>query len=144
VSSSRTTVEVAATPAATFAYLADETNAAAWHPGVADAVRLDSGPLGPGARFQVVLSFYGKRIDTECVLEVYEPDRRIEFVLTGKSLTGRDVFTIEPDASGGSSVAYESTFKLKGWLKALDRGLQVAFDGVVQRGGEGLRKALSN
>lgn len=143
MSTSRATVAVATTPAATFAYLADEANAATWHPGVAEAERLDEGPLGPGARFRVVIAFYGRRIPTEYVIDTYEPDRRIEFTITGKSLTGRDAITIEPAAAGaGSSVTYESTVKLKGWLKALDKGLQVAFDGIMQRAGEGLRKAL--
>ena len=44
-------------PADTFGYLATFSNAAEWDPGVLSAEQLDSGPVGPGTRFRLVVPF---------------------------------------------------------------------------------------
>jgi carbon monoxide dehydrogenase subunit G len=137
----QSTIEVPASPADAFAYLADFTNAAQWDPGTVESTRLDDGPLGVGSRFRVVAGFFGRRIDLEYVIEQYEPDRRLVLGVTGKSVTGRDTITIAPSGTG-SSIVYEADLTLKGAMRFLDKGLQLTFTNIGNKASEGLKKSL--
>jgi hypothetical protein len=136
-----TTIDVPAAPAKAFAYLADLANSTAWDPSVVEATRLDDGPLGVGARFRVLVAFYGRRIELAHTIETYEPDCRLVLVAKRKSVSSRDVITIEP-AGAGSRITYDAELRLNGALRLLDRGLQLAFGGMGDRAAAGLRAAL--
>jgi carbon monoxide dehydrogenase subunit G len=137
----QSTFEVPAAPADAFAYLADFTNAVQWDPGTVESTRADDGPLGVGARFRVVVAFFGRRIPLEYVIEQYEPDRRLVLGVSGKSVTGRDTITITPSGTG-STIGYEADLNLKGAMRVLDKGLQVTFTNIGNKASDSLKKSL--
>ena len=68
-------------PEEAFDYLADFSRTAEWDPGVCDAHRLTRGKIRLGSRFEVSVSFFGRRIPLEYRITEFERPSRL--VLTG-------------------------------------------------------------
>jgi len=127
------TINVDATPEASFAYLADPVNRAEWDPSVRSVA-------AAAGHYDVTVGFYGKAIDaTYAVAEAVEP-ARIVFE-TGGKVKGRDVIEIVP-REGGSSISLDLNVQMKGAARLLDRGLQVAFAGIGDNIASELKKQL--
>jgi carbon monoxide dehydrogenase subunit G len=137
-----TTIDVPVSPEVAFAHLADFTSAAAWDPSVIEASRVDEGPIGVGARFRVVVGFFGKRIDVEYAIERHDAPRALVLVGRGKSLESRMTFDIEP-AAAGATIVYDAQLKLKGALRLFDKGLQMQFTTMGERATAGLATSLA-
>jgi dehydrogenase/reductase SDR family member 12 len=136
-----TTILVPAAPDEAFQYLADFTNTATWDPSVVEATRLDEGPFRAGSSFHVVVAFYGRRVPLTFTIETFEPERRLVLVGEGRRVRSRDTMTFVPQ-DGGTSITYAAELQLRGALRILDRGLQLAFSGMGDRAAAGLKQAL--
>ena len=66
-------VEIARPPAEVFPYLFEEDKVPQWTTGLEHYERLDSGPLGQGARFQQKLEVSGQRFTVEMKVFEYDP-----------------------------------------------------------------------
>jgi uncharacterized protein YndB with AHSA1/START domain len=137
----RTSVDSPASAEAVFDYLADFSSAAQWDPGVASAKRLDTGPVGVGSRFEVVVRFGPRRIPlTYELVEYVRPER---FVLQAEAPTfsSRDTITVTPTASG-STMTYDADLPLKGPFKLFDKVLGLLFGRIGDNAAAGLRREL--
>ena len=75
----RTTFDVRASPADTFAYVADPSNTPEWWPNLAARWRpADEPPLGVGAGIRWVGNLIGRRIEVRERITAYEPGRVLE------------------------------------------------------------------
>jgi carbon monoxide dehydrogenase subunit G len=139
----QTTIEVPVSPEVAFAHLADFSNATGWDPSVVEASRVDDGPLGVGAKFRVLVGFFGKRIEVDYTIEEHRAPSSLVLVGRGKSLESRVAFGLEP-AAAGSTIAYDAQLKLKGALRLLDKGLQMQFSTMGERAAAGMAERLSS
>jgi uncharacterized protein YndB with AHSA1/START domain len=104
--------EIARPPAEVFPYLFDEDKVPQWTTGVQSYERLDSGPLGRGARFRQALEVSGQHLTVELEVTEYDPPRAAtsSFVLRGIDVVNRyslsgggatTTLTQSVEASGG-------------------------------------------
>jgi carbon monoxide dehydrogenase subunit G len=140
------TVDVAASPAEAFAFLADPAKRGEWDPSVRSVAPIGAASGRVGDRYDVTVGFYGRAI--EAVYEIAEScgptgdePGRIVFSTDGK-VTGRDVIEITP-IDGGARITLDLTVKLKGAARLLDRGLQLAFAGIGENATAGVVRKLS-
>lgn len=139
-----TEIDVAASPEAVHAYLADFTNAAAWDPGVAAAVRLDDGPIGVGSRFGLDLLVAGRTQRWVYEVERYQVPGRVTFATRTSRAVGIDDVTVIP-TTDGARVRWDATFRFTGVLGRLaDPVFAVVFRRIAGRAVAGLRAALGD
>ena len=125
-----------------FAYLSDFSTTQEWDPGVAEAERLDGGPIGVGSRFKVVADVMGRR--TPLVYAVVALDAPHSITLRGENATvvSLDTIAFEPTATGGTRVSYDADLTLKGPLGVGDPLLKLVFNRIGDRAVAGLRTEL--
>ncbi len=129
-------------PADTFGYLATFSNAAEWDPGVISAEQLDSGPVRPGTRFQLIVPFLRRRLALTYEVVTLVPGREVVLAATSRLLRATDRITVVADGDG-ATVSYEATVGLRGPLGLLDGLLRPGFRAVGERAAAGLAQALS-
>ncbi|MEM7412826.1 MAG: SRPBCC family protein [Myxococcota bacterium] len=126
-----------------FDYLADFSKTAEWDPGVARARRITRGKVRKGSRFEVTVSFLGRRVPFEYEITEYERPSRL--VLTGGDASLRSIdeitFVARPD---GTRVTYEAQVELLGIRQLAEPVLQVLFQRVGRLAVRGLRERWAN
>lgn len=139
-----TEIAVDAAPDVVFAFLEDFTNARDWDPGVADAERLDEGPIGEGSRFGLDLLVAGRTQRWVYVVERHQAPERVTFVTRTDRALGIDDVTVRPDGAGGSRVTWDATFRFTGLVGALvDPAFGLVFQRIAGKAVQGLRAALA-
>lgn len=126
-----------------FAYLADFSRTADWDPGVIAARALTKGKAKLGSRFEVIVSFLGRRLPLEyCITEFESPTR---LVLTGgdASLNSIDEITFV-SRPGGTRVTYEARLELKGIRRLADPLLDMLFQRIGRLAVRGLRERVAS
>jgi uncharacterized protein YndB with AHSA1/START domain len=112
MASTERSVEINRPPAEVFPWLFEEDKVPQWTTGLESYQRLDSGPLGRGARFRQVLEVSGQRFTVELEVTEYDPPRAAAsaFELRGidvvmryslTDLGGTTKLTQSIEASGG-------------------------------------------
>jgi len=136
------TLESPRTQEDVFAYLSDFSTTQEWDPGVAEAQRLDEGPIAVGSRFNVVADFMGRK--TPLVYAVVAYDAPHSITLRGENATviSLDTIAFEPTAAGGTRVSYDADLTLKGPLGLGDPLLKLVFRRIGDRAVDGLRDTL--
>lgn len=126
-----------------FDYLADFSRTAEWDPGVCEARRLTRGEIRLGSRFEVTVSFLGRRIPLQYRITEFEPPSRL--VLTGgdSSLRSIDEITFV-SRRGGTRVSYEARLELVGIRRLADPVLDLLFQRVGRLAVRGLRERLTD
>ena len=137
----RTTIDSSLPADTAFAELADFSSAQRWDPGVVEAHRLDTGPLGVGSRFHLVARFMGRRVPLEYEIVDFDRPKRVVLRAENATVVSLDTITFEPSATG-TAVTYDAELRLKGALRILDPLLALAFRRVGDRARDGLRDAL--
>jgi carbon monoxide dehydrogenase subunit G len=125
-----------------FDYLADFSRTAEWDPGVYEARRLTRGKVRLGSRFEVTISFLGRRIPLEYRITEFERPSRL--VLSGgdSSLRSIDEITFVP-RPGGTRVTYEARLDLTGIRRIADPILDLLFRRIGRLAVRGLRERLA-
>ena len=139
----RTSIDVLIAADEAFAFLADFSNAASWDPGVAEARRLDEGPLAVGCEFRLVADFFGRRLPLTYRITQLDAPTRVVFEAESSDLHAVDAITLEK-ADGGTRVLWDATLSLKGLRYVADLPLHLAFQWIGGRAVEGLEKALND
>jgi carbon monoxide dehydrogenase subunit G len=136
------TLETPRTQEDVFAYLSDFSTTQEWDPGVAEAQRLDDGPIAVGSRFNVVADFMGRR--TPLVYAVVALDAPHSITLRGENATvvSLDTIAFEPTPGGGTRISYDADLTLKGPLRLGDPLLKLVFNRIGDRAVDGLRAQL--
>lgn len=138
----REPLQVPITPERAFDHVADFTTAADWDPGITEARRLDSGPIGAGSRFEVQYKMGPTTVPLVYEITRYErPDR---VVLHTKSLLHEGEDDVRFSANdAGTEVVWNAMFRVRGPGLLLDPALGVGFRRVGAKAVEGLRRSLS-
>lgn len=130
--------EVDAPAERVFNCLADVATWPEWDPSVRSATALHSGPPAAGSQYEVVVGFYGKAIDQlHEILEMETPSRLA--IITDGRARGSTVLELT-DLGDTTSLVWDANLELKGLARVLDRGLEVAFTGLVENSAQGLQK----
>ena len=104
-------VEIPQPPSDVFPWLFEEDKVPQWTTGLEHYERLDSGPLGRGARFQQKLEVSGQRFTVEMeVFEYHPPDG----AASSFEIRGVDVVTRYALADSGGSTQLTQSVEAKG------------------------------
>jgi len=124
-----------------FDYLADFTTNPQWDPGTRSATRLDSGALGLGSEFRLVVTFL--RRTTEITYRITEFDRPNAVTLRGENAgaVSTDRITFAAQAAG-TSLTYVAELSLKGWTRLAAPLVAREFRRVGDNALAGLRREL--
>jgi hypothetical protein len=136
------TVETPRVLEGVFAYLSDFSTSREWDPGVADARRLDDGPIAVGSRFDVVAEFMGRKTPLTYAVVAYDAPHSITLRGENATVVSLDTIAFEPTAAGGTRVTYDADLTLKGPLRLGDPLLKLIFGRIGDRAVAGLRTAL--
>jgi carbon monoxide dehydrogenase subunit G len=135
-----TTFTVDAPPDAVIAYVADLRNLTQWDSSVRGAtIASDTGPA-LGRTFDVVVGFYGRELEATFEIVEYECRSKVAWTIDGKA-TGAATVEVSPDGEG-SRVEYRLQLSMKGMARLLDRGLNVALEGIGENAEKGLQREL--
>lgn len=137
----RTSITTARRPDDAFAFMASFENVAVWDPGVVEAERLGTGPLGVGSRFRVVVSPAGRKLPLEYRITDFDPPHLVVLLAETATLRSLDRITVEPTADG-STVTYDADLELLGLLRFFNPALGLVFNRVGDRAAAGLRREL--
>ena len=133
-------ITVDESPEAAFAYLADLTNLSQWDSSVRKATLIDGTGPGVGSRYEVTVGFYGKALEATYEITDLEAPRRISFSVDGKA-SGHTELVVEQQGED-TVIVYDSTIQMSGLARLLDRGLQLAYDGIGENVEKGIAKQL--
>ena len=135
-------VETPRPPDEVFAYLSDFSTTEEWDPGVAEAQRLDEGPIAVGSRFNVVADFMGRKTPLTYAVVAYDAPHAVTLRGENATVVSLDTITLEPTATGGTRVSYDADLTLKGPLGIGDPLLKLVFNRIGDRAVAGLREVL--
>ena len=138
----RATVRSRRTAQDTFEYLSDFSTTAEWDPGVVEAERTTTGPVGIDSTFRVVASFLGRRVPLVYRVVEFEAGRRVVLRADAPTLCSIDEITVVP-TDGGSEVTYDADLRGRGILRLADPLLGLAFRRIGDRALDGLVRALA-
>jgi len=124
-----------------FTYMSDFANAQEWDPGVVEARRLGTGPIGVGTEFDLAVMFAGRRLVLRYRVRDFEPNRRIVFVSSTKSLRSVDSLTFASH-SGGCEMTYDADLHFTGVAMVANPLLALFFRRVGNRARDSLRALL--
>jgi uncharacterized protein YndB with AHSA1/START domain len=111
MASTERSVEIPRPPTDVFPWLFEEDKVPQWTTGLEHYQRLDSGPLGQGARFQQKLEVSGQRFTVEMqVFEYHPPDR----AASSFEIRGVDVVTRYALAGSGGSTRLTQSVEASG------------------------------
>jgi uncharacterized protein YndB with AHSA1/START domain len=92
--------DIARQPEEVFPYLFEEDKVPQWTTGLEGYERLDSGPLGRGARFRERLEVSGQKVDTELELTAYDAPHSAESRAEIRGIDVISTYALAPTASG--------------------------------------------
>ena len=133
-------ITVNASPEAAFAYLADLTNLSQWDSSVRKATLIEGSGPGVGSRYDVTVGFYGKALDATYEVTEFDEPGRLSFSMDGKASGGTDI--VVEQRGEDTVIVYDSTIHMSGMARLLDRGLQLAYNGIGENVEKGIAKQL--
>ena len=104
-------VEIPRPPAEVFPWLFEEDKVPQWTTGLEGYERLDSGPLGRGARFRQKLEVSGQRFTVELEVSEYDPP---DGAASSFEIRGVDVVTRYALAGGAGGTRLSQSVEAKG------------------------------
>jgi carbon monoxide dehydrogenase subunit G len=125
----------------TFAFIADFANARHWDPGVATSERVDEGPVGLGARYQLGVRMRGNVAPMEYRITTYEPPRRVVLTGEGSNVSAVDEIRFEP-GSTGTRIDYTADIRLTGWMRLVTPFAGGALQKIARDALGGMQRAL--
>jgi hypothetical protein len=133
---------VPASPAQSFAYVADFTNTRDWDPMIEAASRREAGPLQVGSAFDVALRVGSRVIPLVYTITELLPDEHVVLETSGSWYRGKDDVRVR-GTDEGSEIRWDATFALRGPLLIVDPLLAVGFRRTARLAVAGLRAALT-
>ena len=126
----------------TFAFIADFANSQHWDPGVATSERLDPGPVGLGARYQLGVRMRGRVAPMEYRITTYEPTSRVVLTGEGSNVSAVDEIRFAALPGGGTSIDYTADIHLGGWMRLVEPFAGGAFEKIAKDALAGMQQAL--
>lgn len=138
-------IEVARSPAESFALVADFSTIADWDPGVVSSAKTSTGAVGLGSRFRVVVqSGIGpvkNRFAMDYCITAFEPPGRVVLEGTSKPCNGTDTIVFTPTA-GGTRIDYTAELTLNTISPAVAKMMGPLMDRTGKQAVAGLKHAL--
>lgn len=125
-----------------FAYLADFANAEEWDPGVAHARRIDDGPVGVGARYELGVRKGNDVVPMEYRITAYEPPDRVVLVGSGSGVEATDEIRFEREG-GETVVEYTADINLTGVLRLVQPFIGGTFRTIAENAADGISRTLA-
>jgi len=125
-----------------FAFIADFANSQHWDPGVATSERLDPGPVGLGARYQLGVRMRGRVAPMEYRITTYEPSSRVVLTGEGSNISAVDEIRFGALPDGGTSIDYTADIHLGGWMRIVEPFAGGAFEKIAKDALGGMQRAL--
>ncbi|MET8503188.1 SRPBCC family protein [Streptomyces sp. NPDC004787] len=113
-------------PAELVAYLADFARTEEWDPGTVRCVRLDEGPVRPGASWRNTSQFRGRTTELRYELVVREPGRLV-FVGENRTVRATDVLRFAGEGTG-TRLTYRASLAFKGLARLAEPFLRSEFE----------------
>jgi carbon monoxide dehydrogenase subunit G len=135
------TIETSLPAEDAFAYIADFANSKVWDPGVATAERIDPGPVGLGARYNVGVLLRGKVSPMEYRITTYEPSTRVILTGEGSNVSAVDEIRFEAIPTG-TRIDYTADINLGGWMRLVAPFAGGAFEKLAKDALGGMKKTL--
>jgi carbon monoxide dehydrogenase subunit G len=108
---------------------------------VAFARRLDDGPVGPGARYELGVRM-GKRVaPMEYRITVYDRPERVVLTGSGSGVDAVDDIRFEP-SSDGTIIDYTADIRLGGLLRLVQPFLGGTFERIGRDAASGMERTL--
>jgi carbon monoxide dehydrogenase subunit G len=135
------TIDVAAPLEEAFGYVADFRTVTEWDPGIVKAQRVNNGPIGLGATYDVMALFRGKPLPFRYEVSAYEEGRRLLFHGAGAKARSVDEILFER-AGSGTRITYRAVVTMKGIYRLAGPLLGPTFDEMGSRALAGLKAKL--
>jgi carbon monoxide dehydrogenase subunit G len=135
------TIDVAAPLEEAFLYVADFRTASEWDPGIVQSRRVNNGPIGKGATYDVTAVFRGSRVPFRYELVEYEENRRLLFHAAGAKARSTDELRFE-GAGDGTRIAFRAVLTMKGLYRLAEPFLGRTLDSKGARALAGLKAKL--
>ena len=126
-----------------FDYMADFANAEKWDPGTKSSKQLDSGKIGVGAQFELMVEFNGNVRPFTYRITEYERPTRVVVEAETDSVKLVDTMTTTTAAGEGSVLEYDARMDLKGLLKLTTPITAIMFKRLCEKGRNGLERELN-
>ncbi len=134
-------IETPLEPEAAFAFIADFANAMHWDPGTVTSERIDSGPVGLGARYRLGVRLGGRVAPMEYRITTFQPPHRVVLVGEGSGVSAVDEIRFVPSGSG-TRIDYSADIRLGGVLRLVQPFLGRAFAKLGRDALAGMQRAL--
>ncbi|MGW4160088.1 SRPBCC family protein [Streptomyces sp. NPDC004788] len=108
------------------AYLADFAHTEEWDPGTVRCVRLDDGPVRPGARWRNSSRFRGRETELHYELAEYGP-ARLSFVGENRTVRATDDLGFA-DEGTATRLTYRASLAFKGLARLAEPFLRAEFE----------------
>lgn len=126
-----------------FAFIADFANSSRWDPGVATSERIDAGPVGLGARYQLGVRMRGKVAPMEYRITTYEAPTRVVLTGEGSGVSAVDEIRFAPRPDGtGTAIDYTADIRLGGWMRLVQPFVGGTFEQIAKDALGGMQRAL--
>lgn len=135
------TIETTLPIDATFAYLADFANSEEWDPGVASAERVDTGPVGVGARYRLGVRIGNRVAPMEYRITEFDPPNRVVLVGSGSGVSAVDTIAFERIGTA-TRVAYAADISLRGLMRLVQPFLGGTFAKIARDAAGGMQQQL--
>ncbi|MCX4782848.1 SRPBCC family protein [Streptomyces sp. NBC_01264] len=122
------------------AYLADFGHAQDWDPGTVRCVRIDEGPLRPGATWHNTSRFRGRTTHLVYRLESGE-SHQLVFTGANKTVEARDVMRFESRSAAVTRLTYTASLRFKGLARLAEPFLRSEFEVLADKVAERLPSA---
>jgi len=127
----------------TFAFVADFANSPAWDPNTVSSRRLDPGPVGEGAKYELHVRQGSRVVPMTYRVTTWEPASRVVLEGEGSNVRARDEIRFEPTPSG-TRVDYTADIRLTGWMRLVEPFAGGAFERLGTDAATGMRRALAD
>ena len=126
---------------AAFDYIADFTTNAEWDPNTTAARRLDEGPIGVGAHYEVHVRLGGRTAPMTYRITEYDRPNRVVLVGEGSGVSSVDDIRFERSADG-TTVDYAADIQLGGFLRLVQPFLGNRFERLGKDAAAGMTREL--
>lgn len=125
-----------------FDYIADFANSPAWDPGTVSARRMDPGPVGAGARFELDVRMGDRVAPMVYLIRDFERPTRVVLTGSGRNVDAVDEIRFER-SDHGTLIDYTADIRLGGLLRFVQPFLGSSFEKIGRHAAAGMHKRLS-
>ncbi|MGW5398150.1 SRPBCC family protein [Streptomyces sp. NPDC003952] len=121
-------------------YLEDFGHTQEWDPGTVRCVRIDEGPVRPGASWQNTSRFRGRTTDLVYRL-VSREAQQLVFIGENKTVTAKDVMRFEAQSAVVTRLSYTASLRFNGLARFAEPFLRGEFEALADKVAERLPHA---